>query len=62
MSDKNEKVKNEEKLKDENELEDEEEEKNLEKFKINYLSFPTSFPNTKLKYYVQYVLKFQTSI
>ena len=49
MSDKNEKVKNEEKLKDENELEDEEEEKNLKKFKINYLSFPTSFPNTKLK-------------
>ena len=48
MSEKNEKE-NKEKLKDENELEDEEEEKNLEKFKINYLSFPTSFPNTKLK-------------
>ena len=29
--------------------EDEEEKKNLEKFKINYLSFPSSFPNTKLK-------------
>ena len=49
MSEKNEKVKNKEKIKDEKELEDEEEKKNLEKFKINYLSFPTSFPNTKLK-------------